>query len=121
MGIIDEPLSLIQYFCVKMKKIVYCFLLILFSGCSNEKPKQPGMLPEEEIPAFREAAIKMTEYIELKDSAFHLTISKKSAVEQGIPEKYYNRMQQELEFTNYTIKEYNRKGMPISIDEYWIE
>ena len=104
-----------------MKKIVYCLLLTLFSGCLEKVPKQPERLPDEEVPAFREAAIKMTQYIVLEDSAYHITISKEQAVENGISEKYFNRMQQELDYTNYTIKEYNRKGIPISIDEYWIE
>lgn len=104
-----------------MRKIIYVFLLILFSGCAEKAPKQPGRLPDKEVPAFREAAIKMTKYIVLEDSAYHFTISKEKAVEQGIPEKYYTRMQQELDFANYTIKDYNRKGIPISVDDYWIE
>lgn len=105
-----------------MKKFINHFLLIiLFSGCTEKIPKHPGKLPEKEIAAFREAAIIMTQYIILEDSAYHFTISKEKAVKNGIPEKYYERMQQELDFTNYTIKEYNRKGLPIAIDEYWIE
>lgn len=104
-----------------MRKIIYIFLLALFCGCAEKAPKQPERLPDEEVPVFRQAAIKMTKYIVLKDSAYHFTISKETAVEKGIPEKYYTRMQQELDFANYTIKEYNRKGIPISIDDYWIE
>ncbi len=104
-----------------MKKLIVSFLLLLFIGCSGKKPKQPGRLPDDEIPAYREAVTKMTQYIVLEDSAYHLTVSKEHAAEDGIPEKYYDRIQQELDFTNYTIKEYNRKGIPISFDDYWSE
>lgn len=104
-----------------MKKLIISFLVILFIGCAEKTPKQPEMLPEEEIPAFREAAKKMTQYIVLEDSAYHFTISKEKALENGIPEKYYNRMQQELDNANYIIKEYNKKGIPVTIPEYNIE
>lgn len=104
-----------------MKKIFCGFLLILFLGCSEKIPRQPERLPDEEVPAFREAAMKMTQYIVLEDSVYHFTISKVKAIELGIPEKYYTRMQQELEYTNHTIKEYNRKGIPISFDDFWIK
>lgn len=104
-----------------MKKLIFGLILIIFLGCGDKVPKQPERLPEDEVPAFREAAIKMTKYIVLEDSAYHFTISKEKAVQIGIPDKYYRRMQQELDFTNYTIKEHNRKGLPISFDDYWIE
>lgn len=104
-----------------MKNLIVSFLLILFIGCVEKKPKQPEMLPEEDIPAFREAVEKMTQYIVLEDSAYHFTISKEKALENGIPEKYYDRMQQELDLANYTIREHNKKGIPITVPEYKIE
>lgn len=63
----------------------------------------------------------MIQYIVLEDSAYHFTISKEKALENGISEKYYDRMQQELDFANYTIREYNKKGIPITVPEYKIE
>ena len=104
-----------------MKNLIVSFLLILFIGCAEKKTKQPEMLPEEEIPAFREAVEKMAQYIVLEDSAYHFTISKEKALDNGIPEKYYHRMQQELDFANYTIREHNKKGIPITVPEYKIE
>ncbi len=104
-----------------MKKIIVGLLVILFLGCSEKKPKQPEMLPQDEIPAYREAIKKMAKYIILEDSAYHFTISKDEALEKGIPENYYTRMQQELDFANYTIKEHTKQGIPITIPEYNIE
>ncbi len=104
-----------------MKKIIVGLLVILFLGCSEKKPKQLKMLPQDEIPAYREAIKKMAKYIILEDSAYHFTISKDEALKKGIPENYYTRMQQELDFANYTIKEHNKQGIPITIPEYKIE
>lgn len=104
-----------------MKKIIVGVLVILFLGCSEKKPKQPEMLPQDEIPEYREAIKKMAQYIILEDSAYHFIISKEKVLEKGIPEKYYNRMQQELDFANYTIREHNKQGIPITISDYKIE
>ena len=102
-----------------MRMLAYFFVILFLSGCTERVPGQPERLAEDELPAYREASAKMSKYIELEDSAFHLTISKEKALENGVSEKYYLRIQQELDFTNYTIKECNKKGMPIDIDDYW--
>lgn len=104
-----------------MKKFVYGLLLLSLAACGTKAPVQPESLPDEEIAPFREAAIKLSPYIVLEDSAFHITIPKSEAIELGVPEKYYLRIEQELEYTNYTISEANRQGQPIAIDTYWTE
>lgn len=105
-----------------MKKIIYIAFLSLFISCGNDKPQAPERLPENELPAYREAIIKMAEYIVIEDSAYHFTITKERAVDLDIPTKYYDRMQQELDFTNYIIKEeYNKKGIPIEMPEYRVD
>lgn len=94
--------------------------MLLLCACSHsQKPRQPERLPDEEVSAFRESAIKMMPYITLEDSAYHLTISKDKAAGLGIPVKYYDRMRQELEYTNYIVREeYSKKGIPIEMPEY---
>lgn len=105
-----------------MKKLLYIGLIGLMAGCGDGKPRQPERLPDDEVPAFREACIKMAHHIVLKDSAYRLTIPKDSAMRLGIPGRYYDRMQQELEYTNYIVKEeYNKKGIPIEMPEYTID
>ncbi len=105
-----------------MKKLLYVGLIGLMAGCGDVKPRHPERLPDDEVPAFREACIKMAHHIVLKDSAYHLTITKDSAMRLGIPGRYYDRMQQELEYTNYIVKEeYNKKGIPIEMPEYTID
>ena len=102
-----------------MKRLVYFFAIIFLSSCTERVPRQPERLPDDEIPAYREASIKMSKFVVLEDSAFRLTISKEKASENGVPEKYYQRIKEEIDFTNYTIKECNKKGMPIDVDKYW--
>lgn len=102
-----------------MKKVIYCVLLLLLPGCSEKESKQPDRLPSEEIPAFREAAMKMTEYIVWEDSAFRLTIPEEKAIEIGIPGKYYKRVKEELDYTNHAISDNKRKGIPVAVDDYW--
>ncbi len=104
-----------------MNKIFYIIVVLLCASCVA-KPDQPEMLPDSEVAVFREAAIKMSEYIVLEDSAYRLTIDKEKALRLGVPEKYYNRMKQELEYTNYLVREeYNKKGIPIEMPEYKID
>ena len=105
-----------------MKKLLYIGLIGLVAGCGDGKPRPPERLPDDEIPAFRDACIKMAHHIILKDSAYHLPIAQDSAMRLGIPGRYYDRMQQELEYTNYIVREeYNKKGIPIEMSEYTID
>ncbi len=87
-------------------------------ACSPSKPMPPERLPDDEIAIYREAVTKITPYITLEDSAFKLSINLNEALELDIPEKYYERVKQELDYTNYIIKEeYNRKGIKIDLPE----
>lgn len=105
-----------------MNKIVYILAAMSCAGCVNSGPQQPAPLPDSEVAVFREAALKMSEYIVLEDSAYRLTIDKEKALRLGVPEKYYHRMKQELEYTNYLVREeYNKKGIPIEMPEYKID
>lgn len=108
-----------------MKKLILLSVITigaLAASCSQTSPKQPERLPEEEIPAYRDACVKLAPYIALEDSAYHITITKKEAVSKGVPEKYYDRMRQDIEYTNYLIQEeYNKKGIPIEVPEYQID
>lgn len=105
-----------------MNKIFYIAIVLLCASCGDPKPNQPERLPDSEVAVFREAAIKMSEYIVLEDSAYRLTIDKEKALRLGVPEKYYQRMKQELEYTNYLVREeYNKKGIPIEMPEYKID
>jgi len=102
-----------------MKRFTYIVLLSLLICCTNNKPKAPERLPENELPAYREAVRKMSEYIILEDSAYHFTITKENAISLGVPAKYYDRMQQDLDYTNYMVsEEFNKKGIPIEMPEY---
>ena len=102
-----------------MKWHILIVALILLMSCDGNKPKQLDRLPKNEIPGYREATMKMSEYIMLKDSTYYFTISKDKAIELGIPAKYYDRMQQELDYTNYIVREeYNKKGIPIEMSEF---
>lgn len=103
-----------------MKTLFYISTLAcLFSiiGCSREK-KPPERIPEAELASYKEALIKIYPYIVLKDSAYHITISKEEAVKMQVTEKYYDRMVQDLEYTNHLVREeYNKKGIPIEMPE----
>lgn len=106
-----------------MKKLLFIVLGLWLMGCTGggtvHKPEPPAMLPQEEIPAYREALIKMAPYVVLIDSAYHLEITKDKAMEMGVPEKYFERLQQDLDYTNYIVREeYNKKGIPIEMSEY---
>lgn len=102
-----------------MRKLLLIFLLGLTISCGNNRPHQPERLPDDEIPAYRTACLKIADYIVLEDSAYHLTISKQQAAQIGVPEKYYDRIQQELDYTNYLVREeYNKKGIPIEMPEF---
>lgn len=93
--------------------------LLLCLACGGEKPRQPERLPDEEVPAYREACFIMSGHIALKDSAYRITISKDSATRLGVSGKHYDRMRQDIEYTNYLIREeYNKKGIPIELTEY---
>lgn len=106
-----------------MKNLLFILLVLGLMGCTGggaiHKPEQPTMLPEEEIPAYREALVKMAPYVMIADSAYHITISKDKAIEIGVPEKYFDMLLQDLEYTNYIVhEEYNKKGIPIEMTEY---
>lgn len=88
------------------------------AGCGNRTPQPPERLPDAEIPAYRQAAMKMMPYISLEDSAFSVTISADSAASLGVPRKYYDRITQELKYTNHIIRQHNRNGLPIDMSEY---
>lgn len=120
-GFSGASLKEIMECCVK--RILMPALLMLIVSCADNKPKPPERLPKEEVPAYREAVIKMSKYIVLEeDSVYHFTLSKDKAVALGIPEKYYDRMWQDLEYTNYIVREeYNEKGIPIEMAEYKID
>lgn len=104
--------------------LLIIFIFIIAAGCTNSpgKPEPPDRLPDDEVPAFRDAAIKIMPYLTVKDSAYHITISKEEALRIGIPEQYFNRMLKEIEYTNYLIREeYNKKGIPVEIPEYTVD
>ena len=97
---------------------IFAFLLPI-TGCKDNKPKPPERIPEAEIAAYKDAIIKIYPYIVLEDSAYHITLSKEDAMNNmHVPEKYYDRMVQDLEYTNYIVREeYNKKGIPIEMPE----
>lgn len=105
-----------------MKRLIIVALVASVLSCGNDRPKAPERLPEDEIPAYREAIFKMSEYIVLEDSAYHFIITREQAVDSGIPARYYDRMQQELDYTNYIVREeYNKKGIPVEMAEYNVD
>lgn len=58
----------------------------------------------------------------MEDSAYHFIITREQAVDYGIPARYYDRMQQELDYTNYIVREeYNKKGIPVEMAEYNVD
>ncbi len=99
------------------KKYLLLFALSLgiLASCGDRVPRQPERLPDDEIPAYREAVAKMAPYVELCDSAFSLNAPRERAKELGVPEKYYDRIKQELEYTNYLISEHNKKGEHVDL------
>ncbi|MCM1518781.1 MAG: hypothetical protein NC117_09085 [Pseudoflavonifractor sp.] len=100
-------------------KLVYIGLVMLLAGCAGNRPEAPERIPDEEVAAYREAAEMMSRHIVLEDSAYHFTIGRDAAVDSGIPGCYYDRMVQELEYTNYLIREkYNKKGINIDLSDY---
>lgn len=106
----------------RMKHFIFLCAVIMLAACGPCRPSQPERLPDDEVPAFRTAAVKMAPYIVLEDSAYHLTISKEDASGIGVPGKYYDRMRQELEYTNYLVREeYNKKGIPIEMPDFRID
>ena len=104
-----------------MKRLIYIAslaLLIAVVSCSGRKPKAPERLPDEEIVAYREALIKLYPYVVLEDSAYHITITSYEATKLQIPEKYYDRLKADLDYTNYIVREeYNKRGIPITLSE----
>ena len=106
---------------MKPTRLVLIALYILSVSCSK-KPKAPEPLPGAEVQAFKEAIIKLAPYVALQDSAYSLMISKSDAAKMGVPEKYYHRMSQELEYTNYLVREeYNGKGIPIGMPVFRVD
>ncbi len=90
--------------------------MVSHPGCAcSQSPVPPPRLPDDEIPAYREAALKMMPYIELRDSAFYISITPDSAESLGVPKKYYERMKQDILYTNHVISESNRQGFPIEL------
>lgn len=102
-----------------MKHLIYILSLVvlaLASACSDRTPKPPGPLPDEEIPAYRGALIKLYPYVVLEDSAYHITITKSDAAKLQIPAKYYDRLKADLDYTNYLIREeYNKRAIPLEL------
>lgn len=105
----------------KTKKIICLLTFVLtlsVAGCRDGKPKPPAQLPDSEIGAYKEVLIKIYPYLVLEDSAYRITISKQEAEKMQVPEKYYDRIVEDLDYTNYIIKEeYNNKGIPIELSE----
>lgn len=105
----------------KTKKIIYLLTFVVtlsVAGCRDGKPKPPEQLPDSEIGAYKEALIKIYPYLVLEDSTYRITISKQEAEKLQVPEKYYDRIVEDLDYTNYIIKEeYNNKGIPIELSE----
>lgn len=94
-------------------------IVAIAMGCGGKGVEAPEQLPDEEVPAYREAVAKLMPYIVLEDSAYSLTISEDDAVGLGVPEKYYDRTKRELEYTNYLVKEeYNSKGIPVDMTDW---
>lgn len=99
---------------------VVCVVIGAFAiGCGGKGVEAPERLPDEEVPAYREAVAKLMPYIVLEDSAYRLTISEDDAARLGVPEKYYERTKRELEYTNYLVREeYNSKGIPVDMTDW---
>ncbi len=90
--------------------------LLSVSACSGRKPTAPERLSDVELAAYREAVIKLYPYVVLQDSAYHITISKSEAAKLRIPGKYYDRLKEDLDYTNYVVREeYNKQGIPIEM------
>lgn len=90
----------------------------LVCACSQSKPTPPERLPDDEVEAYREAIAKILPYVTLDDSVFGLSITKDEALKLDVSERYYDRIQQDLDYTNYLIKEeYNSKGIKIDLLE----
>lgn len=107
---------------MKISALLTIASLLLCIACGSEKPRQPERLPDNEIPAYREACIIMSRHTVLKDSAYRITIPKDSAAKLGVPERYYDRIVQDIEYTNYLIREeYNKKGIPVELSDWNIE
>lgn len=88
------------------------------SNSESEKIIPPEKLPDSELEAYKEALIKVYPYLVLEDSVYRITISKEEAAKMQVPEKYYDRMVQDLEYNNYIIREeYNKKGLPITLTD----
>lgn len=101
------------------KRLAYALsivVLVAASACCDRKPKAPERLPDEELAAYREAVIKLYPYVVLKDSAYHITISKSEAAKLRIPGKYFDRLKEDLDYTNHIIREeYIKRGIPIEM------
>lgn len=79
-------------------------------------------LPDSEVASFpekykaqRAASVILTEYVELKDSSFYLTISREDAKELGVDGDLYDNIKKSLDNTNNGIKELNKKGEKIEL------
>lgn len=95
---------------------IWFIVFLSLIGCSHYKPQPPERLPEDEVAAYRDASIKMSKYIVLEDSVYSLSISKVEAINLGIEAKYYDRIIQDLNYTNYIVREeYIKKGIPIEM------
>lgn len=91
-------------------------LSIAAAGC-RKAPETPEKLPQDELPAYREAMRKLHPFIVLEDSVFRITLSEQDAADMGIPSEYYNRAQKDIDYTNYLIEKHNREGRPIDLPD----
>ena len=86
------------------------------AGC-RKAPQAPERLPQDELPAYREAMQKLRPYIVLEDSVFRITLSEQDAADMGVPTKYYNRAKKDIDYTNYLLEPPNRECKPIDIPD----
>ena len=91
-------------------------LAVMAAGC-RKAPQAPERLPQDELPAYREAMQKLRPYIVLEDSVFSITLSEQAAADIGVPSEYYNRAKKDIDYTNYLIETHNREGQPIDITD----
>ena len=74
----------------------------------------PDSLSEQERE-LRVAGIILHDYLELKDSAYYLTISQEDAFKLGVKDSLYREVVKTIKATNEVIKEYNQNGKHIEL------
>lgn len=85
-------------------------------GTVAEKAAKLGLSSEaysrmpEKVRGYREASIKLANYVELKGRTFYLTISKQKAEALGVTGEQYDVVVKDLNATNIAIREAMENG-----------